>query len=100
MDNFNTLIDAIEHYRKEGYIEDFNLRQNCLECRNGAFRVFHNEFRIDKFYRFDQDTDPADQTIIYAISSPKYGLKGILINAYGVYSEPLTDEMVSALAMR
>lgn len=97
MENFNSLIDAINTYKSEGYTEDFNLKQNCLSCRNGAYSIFHNEFNIDKFYRFEADTDPDEQSIIYAISSPKYQLKGILINAYGIYSEPLTDEMLSKL---
>ncbi|WP_316812319.1 hypothetical protein [Pedobacter heparinus] len=34
--------------RKEGYVEDFNLLKNCLECRNGQFKVFANEFKVDK----------------------------------------------------
>lgn len=96
-ESFGSLIEAIDYYRKQGYTEDFNLRQNCLECRNGSFKVFHNEFNIDKFYRFEEDTNPEDQSIIYAISSDKYDLKGILINAYGIYSEPITDEMLKKL---
>lgn len=97
VENFNSLIDAIEYYRKQGYVEDFNLKQNCLECRNGQFKVFHDEFNIDKFYRFEEDTNPDDQSIIYAISSEKYDLKGILINSYSIYSESITDEMLNKL---
>lgn len=44
MDNFNSLIDAIDTYRHQGYAEDFNLKQNCLECRNGQFKVFQAIF--------------------------------------------------------
>jgi hypothetical protein len=99
MDNFNSLIDAISTYRMQGYIEDFNLKQSCLECRNSQYKIFHNEFVIDKFYRFEADTSPEDQSIIYAISSEKYQLKGILINSYGIYSEPISDEMLNKLKM-
>ncbi|HMQ89740.1 MAG TPA: phosphoribosylpyrophosphate synthetase [Flavilitoribacter sp.] len=92
-----TVSQAIEVLKKEGYTEDFNLRQDCLECRNGRFRVFHDEFHIDKFYRFEGDSDPGDESIVYAISSDKHGLKGVLVNAYGIYSEPLTDQMLEKL---
>ena len=92
-----TVSQAIEAVKKEGYTEDFNLRQDCLECRNGRFRVFHDEFHIDKFYRFEGDSDPGDESIVYAISSEKHGLKGVLVNAYGIYSEPLTDQMLEKL---
>lgn len=97
MENFNSLIDAIAQYRKEGYLEDFNLKENCLECRGGKYEVLHDQFNIDKYYRFEQDTNPDDESIIYAISSDKYNLKGILINSYGIYSEPIADEMLSKL---
>lgn len=100
MENFTSLIDAIEQYKKEGYTEDFNLKQNCIECRNGQYKIFHDEFLIDKFYRFEEDTNPDEQSVIYAISSDKYKLKGILINAYGIYSEAASDEMLQKLAMR
>lgn len=70
---------------------------NCLECRNRQYQIFHDEFVVDKYFRFDVSSDAADQSIIYAISSEKYGLKGILINAYGIYTEPVTNEMLNKL---
>jgi hypothetical protein len=91
------MIEAIDGLRKEGYTEDFNLEQQCLSCRDGQFKMFHDEFIIDKYFRFDESSDAADQSIIYAVSSHKHDLKGILINAYGIYSEPLTNEMLKKL---
>ena len=100
MENYTTLIDALNALKKEGYVEDFNLKQNCIECRNGEYRIFHNEFEVDQYFRFDNDSDPADQSILYAISADKYDLKGVLINSYGIYSEEITDEMLERLNMR
>lgn len=97
MKQYSSLIEAINGLRKEGYTEDFNLQQHCLECRNGQYQIFHDEFVVDKYFRFDVSSDAADQSIIYAISSEKYRLKGILINAYGIYTEPVTNEMLNKL---
>lgn len=97
MKQYSNLLDAIKGLRKEGYTEDFNLLQNCLECREGAFKLFHDEFHIDASYRFDGDTDPSEESIIYAISSAKHNLKGILVNGYGTSSDELTDEMLEKL---
>ncbi|HEX3080023.1 MAG TPA: phosphoribosylpyrophosphate synthetase [Puia sp.] len=97
MQQYSNMIEAIDGLRKEGYTEDFNLEQQCISCREGRFKIFHNEFIIDKYFRFDVGSDAADQSIIYAISSHKHDLKGILINAYGIYSEPLTNEMLKKL---
>jgi hypothetical protein len=97
MSPYVTLSETMNALRKEGYVEDFNLRQNCLECRNGQFKVFTDDFKIDKYYRFEGESNPSDQAILYAISSDRYQLKGVLVNAYGIYGEPVTDEMVEKL---
>ena len=100
MDSYVTLTETLAELRKQGYTEDFNLQQNCLECRNGEFKVFANEFKVDNYYRFEGPSDPGDQSIVYAISSDVHDIKGVLVNAYGIYSEPITDKMLKRLDMR
>lgn len=100
MESYTTLSGTMNELRKEGYVEDFNLQQNCLECRNGEFKVFAEEFKVDKYYRFEGDSNPSDAAILYAISSDVHQLKGVLVNAYGIYSEPVTDEMLAKLDLR
>jgi hypothetical protein len=100
MEPYVTLSQTMNELRKEGYVEDFNLQQSCLECRNGQFKVFADEFMIDKYFRFEGQSNPSDQAILYAISSDKHNLKGVLVNGYGIYSEPLTDEMLEKLDIR
>ncbi len=100
MEAYNNLIEGLEGLKKQGYVEDFNLREDCLECRSNGFKMFHDEFEVDKFFRFDNDTDPADQSILYAISSHKHNMKGILVNSYGIYSDPVADEMMGKLEIK
>jgi hypothetical protein len=97
MREYSNLLEAIDGLRKEGYTEDFNLLQDCIVCRIRNFRAFHNEFVIDKFHRIEGDSDPTEQSIIYAISSDNNEIKGILINSYGLYSDPVNDEMLEKL---
>jgi len=100
MESYVTLLETMNDLRKQGYVEDFNLQQNCLECRNGQFKVFADEFKVDNYYRFEGASNPSDSAILYAISSDKHQLKGVLVNAYGIYSEPVTDEMMQKLDIR
>src|SRR6185437_3103678 len=97
MEEMTTVREVIDHLRKTGYVEDFNLQQNSLVCRDGHFKVFHDEFVIDKVYRFEGDSDPADEATVYAISAPKYDIKGVLVNGAGIYTEAITDEMLTSL---
>lgn len=92
--DFDTLSQAMNTLREEGFIENFNLKQNCIECRNGAYKIFNDEFEIVEYYRFEGMSDPGDSSILYAISSDKYNLKGQLVNGYGIYSEAATDKML------
>jgi len=100
MRTYTTLTGTMNELRKEGYTEDFNLQQNCLECRDGEFKVFADEFIVDKYFRFEGESNPSDSAILYAISSNSKKLKGLLVNAYGIYSEPVTDEMLEKLEIR
>src|SRR3954465_338952 len=70
------LSEVMNELRKRGYTEDFNLRTDCLDCQQGQFLLYPEDFQIDKYYRFEGESDPADQAILYAISSEKFGLKG------------------------
>lgn len=96
----DTVSQTITALQKEGYLENFNLMGNCIECRDGHFKVLHDEFVIDKFYRFEGESDPGDEATVYAISSPKYGIKGILVNGGGIYSDDITNEMLEALDIK
>ena len=87
MDTMDTMSEVINKLRGQGYTEDLNMQQNSLECRNGDFRIYHDEFVIDKVYRFEGESDPADEATVYAISSSKHGIKGILVNGAGIYTD-------------
>ena len=51
---------------------------------------------IDKFYRFEGASNPDNSAIVYAISS-RDGLKVTVLDAYGVYADSLTTEMIKKL---
>ena len=95
-----TLIEITDELRKEGYTEDFNLKESCLECRVGGFELFHHEFQVDKFFRLEGESDPSDSVIIYAISALTNGTKGILVNSYGIYADAMASEMMDKLAFK
>lgn len=98
MKSYDNLIDALNDLKKQGYVEDFNLKQNCIECRNGKYKIFHHEFKIVNYYRFeDDDSSPEGSAILYVIISEKYNLRGTLINSFSIYSEELTDDMLHKL---
>lgn len=96
MNSYTTLSEAISELKKRGYILDFNLKHNCVECKSMDIKLHPADFIIDEYYRFEGPSNPDDNSILYAISS-KDGMKGTLVNAFGVYADSLTNEMVAKL---
>ena len=95
MKSYETMVEAINDLKKHGYTEDLNLQENCLEVN--SIKLHPEDFHVDSFYRFEENTDPDEQAILYAISAPTLNIKGLLVNAYGIYSDAMTDEMTKKL---
>jgi len=86
--NYDTLSQAVNDLVKRGYTTDFLIEseKDCLVCKPKGKEVAElspEEFVIDEVYRFEGMTDPGDESIVFAISSPVYNIKGIVINSYG-----------------
>src|SRR5687768_15941275 len=96
MKNYRTLSEATNDLKKRGYSEDLNLKATCIECPAHNLQLNPQDFRIDEFHRFEGMSNPSDNSIVYAISS-KAGIKGVLVDAYGVYAENLNDAMIRKL---
>lgn len=92
---YDTLSLAINGLKSRGFYTDFNLEENCLVCNNEKFDV--NDFEIVEFYRFEGDSNPSDESIVYAIESAN-GLKGILVSGYGISAEGMSAEMAKKLS--
>ena len=98
MPTYDTLSQAVNDLQKRGYKDDLALAEKCLVCDARGLSLDPSMFEIDEFHRFEGNSDPEDQSIIYAISSKKHDLKGILISAYGMDASSLTQEMIKKLA--
>ena len=79
---------------------DFNIREECLVCHLDNVTLSPDDFEIDKVYRFEGESNPDDEAVLYAISSPKFGVKGVLVNAYGIYSDAASHALVKKLHER
>lgn len=94
MNAYDTLSGAINGLKKKGFTVDFNLKENCLVCNNDKFDV--DDFEIVEFYRFEGDSNPSDESIVYGIESVN-GMKGVLVSGYGISAEGMSAEMAQKL---
>lgn len=95
--HYDTVSNAINSLKRQGYTVDFNLEGNYLV--NGGNKIGINQFSIVDVYRYEGDTDPSEEAAVYAIESTD-GMKGVLVTAYGASAEAFTDEMLEKLKVR
>lgn len=97
--SYDTVSEATNDLAKRGYTTDLELLadEECLMCNKTSTRLSPEEFKIDETYRFEGNTDPSDEMIVFAISSEAHNIKGIVINGYGVYSDSATAKIVERL---
>ena len=96
MKNYETLVDATNDLYKRGYTANLSLEGDTIDDKEQGIHMDADDFEIDEFYRFEGQSNPSDMSIVYGINSAKYKLKGVLVNAYGMYA----DDSSSAIAAK
>jgi len=98
---YDTMTEALAALQKKGYTFNFNLISDGLEHKTEeeVIKLSPSEFYITEVHRFEGASNPSDNSILYAIES-EGGLKGTLVNAYGLYADPLSSEMIKKLDTR
>ena len=94
---YDTVTEAVQGLRKRGYNLDFNLEENCIVCKENRFDPA--DFEIVEVYRFEGDSDPADEAVVYAIESNK-GDKGVLVSGYGISADEMSGEIAKKLEIK
>ena len=89
----NTLTACVNKVVKDGYSDSFKVTNNGLFSyrQNKYFRP--EEVKVINFYRFEGQSDPADNAIMYVLEITDGG-KGILIDAYGAYADVKVNEFM------
>jgi hypothetical protein len=99
MYTYDTVSQAVNGLKQRGYAIDFNLEADKIICRQTPVSLLPSEFEITEVYRFEGNSDPADEAIVYAIES-KHGHKGVLVNGFGISSDGIDDEMIKKLSVQ
>lgn len=99
---YETLSEASNDLLKRGYTSDFYIEpeKDCLTCKKTSLQLSPEEFVIDEIHRFEGMSDPADEIILYAISSRSHDIKGMVINSFGADFSYTSSKIVEHLNNR
>ena len=96
MKNYESMAGALDDLRKRGYEADFETQSPCLYCSDLDLRLIEEEFQVDEVYRFEEDSNPGSNAVVYAISSSA-GIKGTIVDGTGAFSGNTSFEMAKKL---
>ena len=99
MNTYDTVTEALKDLKLRGFTIDFNIAFDKIICSNNKVCLNPNEFEIVEVYRFEGETDPGDENVVYAIESKDGTIKGSVSSAYGMYAESISTEMIQKLSM-
>ncbi len=93
-----TLSEAIARLEGLGFRDSFEAVDGQLRAL-GAARVFPPEaLVVEAVVRFEGDSDPGEQAILFALRSPSGDVRGTFVAGYGVLTDPASAEIVRGLA--
>ena len=96
-ESYGTLSQTINGLNKEGYTIDFNTNKEYLINDDGDMILSTHDLIIEKTFRFEGETNPDDESVLYAICSPTNSTKGLLVNGYGISSNVQANSVISKL---
>lgn len=92
-----TVTDAVAWLNEHGYDEDLQV------CGRGLTRAGQPSAHpaatavVDHTFRFEGPTDPGDEAIVLGVRLPQWGVRGVVVAAYGPDVDP--DEAAVLLAL-
>jgi len=88
-----TLVSSLHSFVQKGYLEDYKVTDKGLKAMKTKKIYQPDQVKVADFHRFEGSSDPADESILYAIETNDGG-KGTLIDSYGPFSDTMVTEFM------
>jgi hypothetical protein len=94
-----TVACAVDDLTHRGFTEDFRVVDGKLRAIGTGEMVSSEDLVIREFYRFEGISDPDDMAIVYGVEA-RNGLRGTVVDAFGVYSDPALSAFLEHVPVR
>lgn len=89
--------EAIKELEAIGYVHNLILAYDHFKTEDGKIKLYPKDIFFDEVMRFENTSDPDDQSILYAISSLSDDVKGIYVESYGLYHDEISPLMIKRM---
>ena len=91
-----TMVECHKKMMEDGYKENFTVKDDMLHSLTTEKSYKAEEVKIVNFFRFEGQTDPDDDSIMYVIETND-SAKGLLVDGYGPSSDPDMSQFIVAV---
>lgn len=98
MKNLDSRAKVIIGLQTKGYDLDFTLNNEFLRCIQDGELISPDDFEIVETFLFADESITGLPSVIYAINSFSYGVKGILMTSFTAFSQGLSIHLWFKLA--
>ena len=92
-EEMKTLSSCLNSLLSKGFETQFKATKHGLKSLTTEKIYQPEDIKITNFYRFEGESDPADNAILYAIETTS-GERGTLTDAYGAYSDVQVSQFI------
>lgn len=90
--HYASVLKALEELQSMGFTVDYNLQEKAIYTTPADFEILH-------IYRYEGDSNPDDEAIVYGIQS-KTGEKGVFVAGFSANSESEAAKVLHELSIK
>ncbi len=91
--NGPTLSTSLKEAVARGFTANYKVISRGLTLEDEKIIYTPADIKITNFYRFEGYNDPDDSSILFLLETTT-GNKGTLLDAYGVYADPVISDFI------
>ena len=90
--HYASVLKALEELKSIGFTVDFNLQEQAIMNNPDRYEILH-------VYRYEGDTNPDEEAIVYGIKS-NTGEKGVFVAGFSANSESEAASVLRELSIK
>jgi hypothetical protein len=95
--SMETLSNAVERLERQGFRDGFRVEADGLRALRDGGLYRPEELVTEQLLRFEGESDPQDEAIVFALRSWDDRMRGILIAKFGPDVDPRAAELIRRL---
>lgn len=100
MDAPDTVTQAVQELKRQGYPASFQLIGGAIRCDDGSGSCPVDVVVVEHLFRFEGVSDPGDEMVVFGLYDPITETRGALASAFGPAADPDVLDHLVGLASR